>query len=369
MGFFKQRKNSEHGGTARAILGGAARVIPNLEHWRIFPGSAAAYALATLCVAVATLLHWGIGFISEDSQRFTTYYPAVLIAALVGGARAGTYATILSGICAWAVFIPSHIPTSALAVSLLMYFFASLFIVWAANHYRELTKRLEDEEKFRKMTVEELAHRLRNKIATIQSIIGLQLRDSPQMRDAIIGRLIALSATDDLIMQTQGQGARLPEILAAELGPYEASQIAVEGPAILLSPKLATTMALLVHELSTNSAKYGALSCATGHLTIRWSLSGTRLNLEWRESNGPIVATPLRRGFGTRLLSVALEPFGGTVETTFDPTGLICKMSATLSEGSHVKAISPAQNYVAPGSNPGSAITDQTLTKHRRASA
>ena len=65
MGFFKQRKNSEHGGTARAILGGAARVIPNLEHWRIFPGSAAAYALATLCVAVATLLHWGIGFISE----------------------------------------------------------------------------------------------------------------------------------------------------------------------------------------------------------------------------------------------------------------------------------------------------------------
>ena len=126
------------------------------------------------------------------------------------------------------------------------------------------------------MAVEELAHRLKNKIATIQAIISLQLRDSPQTRDAIMGRLIALSATDDLIMETQGQGARLPEILAAELGPYEASRIAVEGPVVLLSPKLATTMALLVHELTTNSAKYGALSSAAGQVAIRWSLSGTR---------------------------------------------------------------------------------------------
>jgi two-component sensor histidine kinase len=102
--------------------------------------------------------------------------------------------------------MPPHIPTFGQTVSLPIYLFASLFIVWAANHYRELTKRLEDEEKFRKMTVDELAHRLKNKIATIQSIIRLQLRESRQTRDAIIGRLVALSATDDLIMETQGQG-------------------------------------------------------------------------------------------------------------------------------------------------------------------
>jgi K+-sensing histidine kinase KdpD len=241
------QKNSEHRGTARANFG--------IEQWRISAGSAAAYAFATVCVAVATLLHWGIGFIIEDSQHFTTYYPAVVIAALVGGAGAGIYAAILGGIIAWWAFMPPHILTFGQAVSLLIYLFASLFIVWAANHYRELTNRLEDEEKFRKMAVEELAHRLKNKIATIQAIISLQLRDSPQTRDAIMGRLIALSATDDLIMETQGQGARLPEILAAELGPYEASRIAVEGPVVLLSPKLATTMALLVHELTRTYLK------------------------------------------------------------------------------------------------------------------
>ena len=361
------QKGSEHRGTARANLG--------IEQWRISPGSAAAYAFAALCVAVATLLHWGIGFISEDSQHFTTYYPAVLIAALVGGAGAGTYAAVLGGICAWLLFMPPHIPTFGQTVSLLIYLFASLFIVWAANHYRELTKRLEDEEKFRKMTVEELAHRLKNKIATIQSIIRLQLRDSPQTRDAIIGRLVALSATDDLIMETQGQGAPLPEILAAELGPYEASRIAVEGPVILLSPKLATTMALLVHELTTNSAKYGALSSAAGQVAIRWSLSGTRLNLEWRERDGPIVAPPVHRGFGTRLLSSALEQFGGTVETIFEPTGLICRLSATLPEenaasiGSDVTPTNHGTEFTSLSDQIHNAASfDQTQTKRRRAS-
>ena len=358
------QKNSEHRGTARANFG--------IEQWRISAGSAAAYAFATLCVAVATLLHWGIGFIIEDSQHFTTYYPAVVIAALVGGAGAGIYAAILGGIIAWWAFMPPHILTFGQAVSLLIYLFASLFIVWAANHYRKLTKQLEDEEKFRKMAVEELAHRLKNKIATIQAIISLQLRDSPQTRDAIMGRLIALSATDDLIMETQGQGARLREILAAELGPYEASRIAVDGPVVLLSPKLATTMALLVHELTTNSAKYGALSSATGQVAIRWSLAGTRLHLEWRESDGPIVATPVHRGFGTRLLSGALEPFGGTIETTFEPTGLICRLSATLPEknatsvGSDVTLTNRSAEFTSLSDQIQKAAPfDQTQTKSR----
>jgi K+-sensing histidine kinase KdpD len=198
-------------------------------HRLILPGSMRAYAFSTLCVAVATLLHWSIGLIIRpDAQVFTTFYPAVLLATLGGGAGAGIYATILSGTIAWLAFLSSHFAffllTSEDAVSLLIYLFASLLIVWAADHYRGVTKRLEDEVKFRKLTVKDLAHRLKNKIATIQSIISFQLRDDPDTRDAIIGRLSALSATDDLILETQGQGARLRDILAAELDPYEVSE-------------------------------------------------------------------------------------------------------------------------------------------------
>ncbi|MGB7855102.1 MAG: sensor histidine kinase, partial [Pseudolabrys sp.] len=142
--------------------------------------------------------------------------------------------------------------------------------------------------------------------------------------------LSALSATDDLIMAAQGRGARIRDVLSAELRPYGASRISIEGPDCLLSPKLALTMALLAHELATNAAKYGALSNSLGKLSIAWSLSSEELNLEWRESGGPVVTSPTHRGFGVRLLSRALDQFGGTVETTFESTGLVCKLKVTL---------------------------------------
>ena len=314
----------------------------NWTNWhRISPGSPEAYVFATSCVAIASLLRWGLGLLSEHILHlpdFPTFYPAVLFSALIGGAGAGVFAAALGGFIGWWAFMPPHFTSFAVTlgqqIGLLMYFFASLLIVWAADHYRRITKRLEDEEKFRKLAVDELAHRLKNKLATIQSIISFQLRDDPQVRDAILSRLTALSATDDLIMATQGQGAALRGILSAELRPYGVSRVSMEGPDVLLPPKLALMVALLVHELTTNAAKYGALSSSVGSLSIQWSLADVRLDLEWRESSGPTVTAPVHRGFGTRLLSHALEQFGGAVEATFATTGLICKLSFVLQESS-----------------------------------
>ena len=305
---------------------------------RVRSGSAEAFAFAAFLVVVATLVRWGLGILGKDVFVFAGYYPAVLFATYVGGAAVGSFATVLSAVIAWWAFIPPRFAffplTPGVETKLLAFLFASALIVWGADHYRRLKQRLEDEEKFRKLAVEELAHRLKNKIATIQSIISFQLRDSPQTRDTIISRLVALSATDDLILATQGQGASIRDILSAELGPYDASRVSMVGPDILLPPKLALTLALITHELTTNAAKHGALSCETGQLSICWSLSDERLSLEWRECDGPTVATPLHRGFGMLLLSRALDQFGGAVETTFEPTGLICELSFALTEDS-----------------------------------
>lgn len=202
----------------------------------------------------------------------------------------------------------------------------------AAEHYRGLTKRLEDEQKFRELAVEELAHRLKNKVATIQSIVSLRLREDPQARDEIVSCLGSLRATDDLVIVAQGKGARIGDILSAELRPYDVAQISIEGPEILLSPKLALTLALLFHELATNAAKYGALSRSVGKISVIWSHSDPWLDLEWRESGGPPVTVPNHRGFGTRLFLRALRQFGGKVEATFASTGLSCKLSVPLSE-------------------------------------
>jgi two-component sensor histidine kinase len=242
-----------------------------------------------MCVVIASLARWGLGLLSEGILVFALYYPAVLFAALIGGAGAGTFAAILGGVMGWWAFMPPRFAfslTIAQQIGLLSYLFASLLIVWGADSHRRLSQRLEDEEKFRKLAVDELAHRLKNKLATIHSIISFQLRDDAPVRDAILSRLSALSATDDLIMATQGQGGHLRDILSAELRPYEVSRVSMEGPDVLLPPKLALVMALLVHELATNAAKYGALSSSVGNLSIRWSLANARLDLEWRKATG-----------------------------------------------------------------------------------
>src|SRR5262245_55962416 len=308
------------------------------------PGSARAYAFALFCVVGAALVRWAVGQWFEGVIPFVTFFPAVLLAALVGGIGPGILATIAGGTIGWWAFLAPPMAFFPLkpgqVISLIAYLITCLILVWAAEHYRRLTKRLEDEQKFRELAVEELAHRLKNKVATIQSIVSLRLREDPQARDEIVNCLGALRATDDLIIAAQGKGARVADILSTELRPYDAARISVEGPEMLLPPKLALTMALLFHELATNAAKYGALSHSVGKISVRWSHSDTWLNLEWRESEGPPVTVPNHRGFGTRLLLRALEQFGGKVEATFASTGLICQMSVPISE--------PTANIVPP---------------------
>jgi two-component sensor histidine kinase len=201
-----------------------------------------------------------------------------------------------------------------------------------AKAMQDAGKRIRAEEQFRKRTVEELAHRLRNKIATVQAILLFQLREQPRLRDAIWARLSALQATDELIIAAQGRGADILDIVETELRPYEASRLTADGPPVFLEPKLALSLALTLHELATNAAKYGALSAPKGSVSIKWSVGNARLDLEWRENDGPPVTKPTRHGFGTRLVNGVLAAFGGKAEANFEPTGLVVRMTMILRE-------------------------------------
>ena len=302
---------------------------------RLRRGSVNAYLAAVGFVAVATVVREGVSFVLGDNIFiFSTYYPAVLFATYIGGLEVGCFTLFLGGIIGWWVFIPPHFQFFPLAVGsatrLLGYVFSASLIIWGANSYRRLAGRLEDEESLRKLAVQELAHRLKNKIATIQSIISYQLRSQPELRANIIDRLVALSATDDLIMATQGRGASIRDVLSTELGAYEVARVRMDGPDIFLPPRFAMTLALLIYELATNAAKYGALSSPTGSLSVRWSLADQLWELEWRETGGPTVGPQTHHGFGLQLLSAALGEFNGTAETVFEPNGVVCKMKATL---------------------------------------
>jgi two-component sensor histidine kinase len=305
---------------------------------QIRPGSPEAFAAALVFVVAGSLARWGVarwgfGIVDREAVHYLTYYPAVLLATLVGGTGSGAFAAIVGGVIGCWGFALSQFPLLPLPfdrdIRFVSYLSLALLFVWGASYYQRF-KSVQDQERLRKLAVDELGHRLKNKIAMIQSIISYQLRELPELRNEIINRLVALSRTDDLIMAMEGQGARVDDILSSELAPYGLSRTSMHGVDFSLPPRLAWMMALMVHELATNAAKYGALSTAEGKLTVRWSVEDRTLKLEWRESGGPLIASPTRRGFGLRLLSQGLDQFAGAVETTFEKTGLICTMKAMI---------------------------------------
>ena len=298
--------------------------------FRILPGTPEAYLTAAIFIALASVVRWGLGFVGTPLVPFTAFYPAVLFATYIGGLGAGAFAALLGGLVAWFAFMPPHLLAPWRALDLPLYAVACGFLIWGAESYRRLASRLQNEEDLRKLAVQELAHRLKNKIATIQSILSFQLRDQPQIRDAIVARLVALAETDELIMAAQGRGAGIRDILISELEPYELSRVSITGHDIFLPPRLALTMALLIHELATNAAKYGALSIAVGKLSICWSVSDGTLSLEWREIGGPPVTVPTHSGFGVSLFRRALDQFNGSVEMSFEEPGLVCELKAVL---------------------------------------
>jgi two-component sensor histidine kinase len=301
---------------------------------RIPAGSARAYGFAVVCAIGATLFESWLQWLDPDASPLIAYYPAVALIALVGGIGPGVLVAGVGGLTAWWAFMPPAFSFSLTRygdkVTLATFGFVSLFLVGAADYFRRVAKRLEDEEHLRQLAVQELAHRLKNKIATIQAIISVQLRDQPHVRSDILDRLAALTATDHLIEQANGEGAFLRDIAETELGPYIASRVTVQGADVLLPPKFALTVALLLHELATNSAKYGSLSVSDGRVSLRSSMSDDVLHLTWQERDGPLVHAPPKRGFGLRLLSRALDQFGGGAEILFEPTGVVCNMHLTL---------------------------------------
>jgi len=309
-----------------AILARLRREIP--------AGSAQAYLFAIACFGAATAFEFWIRWLDPQTPPLIAYYPMVALCALLGGVGPGVLVALAGGVTAWWVFMLPGYSFSLLnygdKLTLVVFVFVSTFIAFASDYFRRTATRLEGEQQLRQLAVQELAHRLKNKIATIQAIISVQLREHTEIRKDILDRLQALSATDQLIEEANGQGAFVRNIVETELGPYVASRFSVQGADVLLPPKYALTVALLIHELATNAAKYGALSKAEGHVSLSTMMSGELLFIEWRETDGPSVSLPKKTGFGMRLLSRAPQQFGGGTEILFEPAGLVCKMSLAL---------------------------------------
>ena len=202
---------------------------------------------------------------------------------------------------------------------------------------RDVTDR-KVEEKQRQMVAEEVAHRLRNTMAVVNSIVSLTARaasSAAEFKNALLGRFAAISRTNESLIRHSWNNASLRELIESELGPYqcEDGRIVLEGPDIAIDREVAVALALVFHELATNASKYGALSTPTGRIEVRWraTVSEKRwLELKWQETGGPVVSPPTRRGFGTELISKSLRGHQGEAELTYLAAGVSCSLRLPL---------------------------------------
>lgn len=205
---------------------------------------------------------------------------------------------------------------------------------------REIAERRAAETQ-RELLINELNHRVKNTLATVQSIAAQTLRSgklASEVRERLDARLMALSEAHNLLTEHNWQGASLKEIVEMALRPHRnetEARFDVDGPRVPLSPKTALAFAMALHELATNATKYGALSNNKGRVNLHWAIHRDEepqiLRMVWAERGGPPVHQPSRSGFGTRLIQGGLAAeLGGSVSLTYHQAGLLCTIEAPL---------------------------------------
>lgn len=201
---------------------------------------------------------------------------------------------------------------------------------------REIAERTRAEE-HQRLLMNELNHRVKNTLATVQSMGAQTMRNDrtlSEARESFVSRLMALSAAHNLLTAESWESADLEDVVRLAVAAFDEPQgvrFSISGPGARLKASHALGLAMALHELGSNAVKYGALSRDVGRVSIDWTLTGDLLRFVWREADGPTVQPPMRRGFGSRLIQEGLaRELNGQVRMEYLPEGLACELSFRL---------------------------------------
>ena len=225
---------------------------------------------------------------------------------------------------------------------------------------QDITERRRAEEQ-RETLLAELDHRVKNVLATVQSLAGQSARKAMSLEGFLktfTGRLQSMASAHQLLTATRWRGAGMRNIAAAELGGLAPGQTRWEGDDISLTPRAANAMSLALHELATNAIKFGALSSEVGRVNVRWRRTDEGgLELEWVETGGPTVGAPARRGFGSTLLErVTGRELGGSARVDFAHGGVRAVLTAAPAAVAAIPAIAAGQAPDAREPHPAPAV-------------
>jgi two-component sensor histidine kinase len=307
-----------------------------------------AYGVALLVVALATLLRMLLWGVVLEAGPFTTYSLAIIIAALVCGFWPGMMATVLSVLIGAYFFVP---PTFSFALfSTKEAWTVTMFAVVASINVAlvsGLVAALLRHDDRQLLLFRELQHRSQNLFAVIEAIASRTLIEGQTIANAkevFAGRLHALARTHSMLANNAFLGAPLKEIVAQELTSFS-DQVTVTGCDIAVNTRAAESFALIIHELATNAVKYGALSTRQGRVAIQCSIDGAngsgQFRFEWRESGGPPVSPPARKGFGSTILFEVATQFSQDVQAKFSSEGFTYQLRSLLTGIEAPRAESP----------------------------
>lgn len=276
---------------------------------------------------------------------FATYYPSVLMAALLIGWRGATGVAVTSAVLANFLFMePRYILFASVGDTLGAAFFllsCSMIIVVADTLRRAVLDIEAGRMRESALNAElkhlnaELQHRVKNTLTVAQGLATQSFRGAPDGDEAVRtfrGRLHALGEAHAILTTGQWEGCHLPDLAVRALAPFSGDgAFLIEGPRCCLPEQACVPLVLALHELGTNAVKYGALSTISGHVEVRWEVrraeggdDAQELVLEWVESGGPPVTQPMRRGLGSRLLAAQRGIDAASVD--FLPEGVACRL-------------------------------------------
>jgi two-component sensor histidine kinase len=310
-------------------------ILARLRHVRNSPGLA--YGIALLVFIVATLLRFPVVGPLAGAGPFTTYNLGIIITALVCGFWPAILAVLISVTTGWYLFLP---PAFSFDLDERQAWTVAMFAIVATINVvlvSGLVGGLLIHEERQRFLIRELKHRSQNLFAIVQAITSRSLVEGQSIgeaREVLNGRLGALARAYATLEESSFSGASLNQILALELSTFP-KQISVAGKDVQVNTPAAQNFALIIHELATNATKYGALSCPEGQVHVEWSIGGAngtgQFRFVWRESGGPPVRPPTRKGFGSVILFEVAKSFAPSVQANYAPDGLVYELQVALS--------------------------------------
>jgi two-component sensor histidine kinase len=301
-------------------------ITPPLTLWLFLAAVTSFFVATVLRVALSSL---GVTFL------FTTYYPAVLISALVSGTQSTLLLVVASIITVRLLFIQPFFELTTIdpgqQLDMLGFFLCSVGIIAVAHWSRASRQSLHRCVEEKELTKRQLAHGVKGTYAVTSALVNKALEHQPKLAESLSGRIRAINYANDLISHAPKHAVPLTNFIIHEFSAYRENRFETNGKDIYLPADTARPLALVFHEMITNAIKHGALSSIRGKVVISWTKESSGVvTLEWREQGGPPASPPKSVGFGTKLMNDAVKSLNGAIVSEFAANGFRCHMTFRL---------------------------------------